>query len=100
MLIDEVDAHARSFGWSVVHDDPYKGGFSTVHYGNPEQRVHAVQLEIARRLYMDEERLRIRPEGFQTVREFARTLVARLPIGKEDLLASSHRRAGTAPRRG
>lgn len=97
-LIDEVDAHGRSFGFRVVHDDPYKGGFSTAHYGNPERQVHAVQLEIARRLYMDEERLRIVPEGFQTVREFARTLVARLPIGKEDVLAGSIRRAGAARR--
>jgi N-formylglutamate deformylase len=98
-LIDEVDQHGRSFGWTVVHDDPYKGGFSTAHYGNPEGKVHAVQLELARRLYMDEERLRIHPEGFQTVREFARTLVARLPIGKEDLAAGSPRRTSAVARR-
>src|SRR6185436_16452073 len=40
-FIDEVDEHGRSFGWTVVHDDPYRGGFTTAHYGNPERGVHA-----------------------------------------------------------
>lgn len=99
-LIDEVDAHARSVGWTVVHDDPYRGGFSTANYGDPARQVHAVQLEVARRLYMDEETLRIHPEGFRSVREFARTLVARLAISKEDLLGASWGREGAAARRG
>lgn len=99
-LIDRVDDHGRSFGWTVVHDDPYRGGYSTGHYGEPTKRAHAIQLEIARRLYMDEERLRIHPEGFQTVREFARTLVARLAVSNEDVLVGSSRRASAPERRG
>lgn len=76
-LIDGVDAHARSFGWTVVHDHPYRGGFSTWHYGVPANKVHAIQLELARRLYMNEASLAIRANGFRTVRDFARSLVAR-----------------------
>lgn len=77
-LIDVVDAHARDSGYSVRHDDPYRGGFSTAHYGAPARGVHAIQVEIARRLYMDPDTLRTDPQRFESVRCFARTLVRRL----------------------
>jgi len=77
-LIDLVEAHARDSGYSVRHDDPYKGGFSTTHYGAPARNVHAIQIEIARRLYMDPDSLRTDPHRFESVRCFARTLVNRL----------------------
>lgn len=53
-IIDVVDQHARATGLSVAHDDPYQGGFTTQHYGRPDLAVHVVQVELARRLYMDE----------------------------------------------
>lgn len=84
VVIDRVDAHGRAFGWSIRHDDPYRGGFSTAFYGRPARGVHAVQIEIARRLYMDETSLRIDPQGFRAVREFARTLAARLAFAETD----------------
>lgn len=84
IVIDRVDAHGRSFGWTIRHDDPYRGGFSTAFYGRPLRGVHAVQIEIARRLYMDETSLRIDPQGFRAVREFVRTLAARLAFAEPD----------------
>lgn len=84
VVIDRVDAHGRRQGWTVRHDDPYRGGFSTAHYGQPAKGVHAVQIEIARRRYMDEPTLRIDPHGFASVREFARTLAARLAFAEPD----------------
>lgn len=77
-LIDLVDQHARAHGYSVQHDVPYRGGYATGHYGTPSTGSHAVQIEIARRLYMDEATFRIDPQGFRGVQEFARTLAARL----------------------
>jgi N-formylglutamate amidohydrolase len=77
-VIDLVDAEIRAQGWSVRHDDPYKGGYSTGHYGRPALGCHAVQIELARRLYMDEVRLRMDPQGARAVRQFSRSLVARL----------------------
>jgi len=32
----------------------FRGGWITRHYGRPEQGVHAVQMELAQRIYMDE----------------------------------------------
>jgi N-formylglutamate deformylase len=77
-LIDVVDQHVRAQGWTVLHDDPYRGGFSTGHYGKPNHGIHAIQIEIARRLYMNETSCAVDSKGFDAVRQFARTLVARL----------------------
>lgn len=67
---------ARAQGWSVAHDTPYRGGYSTATYGRPEGGYHALQIEIARRLYMDEESLGKKEEAFEKVRRFCQALVA------------------------
>ncbi|HEY8943743.1 MAG TPA: N-formylglutamate amidohydrolase [Polyangiaceae bacterium] len=77
-VIDAVDRLARESGFSVAHDQPYRGGYSTGHYGRPERRVHAVQIELSRRLYMDELTLARKMPDFDRVRGFARALVERL----------------------
>jgi N-formylglutamate amidohydrolase len=77
-LIDAVEKHARQAGMSVRHDDPYRGGFSTRTYGRPSEAVHAVQVELARRLYMDEITLKQRPHEFETLRGWCRALVRAL----------------------
>jgi N-formylglutamate deformylase len=76
-FIDLVDAHARDHGLSVLHDDPYKGGYTTRHYGKPAARTHVVQVELARRLYMDEVTL-LPSDGFDRTRGWCRALVAKL----------------------
>lgn len=78
LVIDRVEEVAVARQLSVKHDDPYKGGFSTGHYGRPATGWHAVQIELARRTYMDEETLRLLPAGFDRIRAFARELVVAL----------------------
>jgi N-formylglutamate amidohydrolase len=89
--IDLVEQVARDQRWSVQHDVPYRGGHTTSHYGRPSEGVHVVQLEIARRLYMDETTLARDQAGFATVRAFARGLV-------EALVREARRRASSEPR--
>ncbi len=69
---------AAGSGWTVAHDDPYRGGFSTGHYGRPSAGVHAVQVELSRRLYMDERSLGKKLKDFEHTREYCRAVVARL----------------------
>jgi N-formylglutamate deformylase len=76
-FIDAVEAHAAAAGWTVRHDDPYPGGFTTQHYGRPSVGVHVVQVELARRLYLDETTLRPN-DAFAGTRAWCRGLVARL----------------------
>jgi N-formylglutamate amidohydrolase len=77
-VIELAECFAREQGWSVAHDDPYRGGFSTEHYGRPGEGVHALQVELARRLYMNEAELTKKPRAFEETRAACRTLVARL----------------------
>lgn len=42
--------------FSHVIDGRFKGGYITRHYGQPQHRVHAVQMEKCQCLYMDERR--------------------------------------------
>lgn len=49
-----VVAAAEAGPYSVVVNGRFKGGYITRHYGDPGREVHAVQLEIAQRAYMDE----------------------------------------------
>ncbi len=41
--------------YSCVFNQRFKGGYITRAYGDPEQDVHAMQLELCQRLYMQEE---------------------------------------------
>jgi N-formylglutamate deformylase len=44
-------------GYSAVLNGRFTGGFITRHYGDPENNVHAIQLELSQRTYMDEKKL-------------------------------------------
>jgi N-formylglutamate amidohydrolase len=46
----------RQAGFNVSHNRPYAGGFITENYGTLAGNVHALQIEISRRLYLDEAR--------------------------------------------
>jgi N-formylglutamate deformylase len=73
-LIEEV---LQDLGYAVARNKPYAGGFITEHYGDPSTGFHAVQIEINRALYMDEQRYERGPD-FDTVRRDMTTLVRRL----------------------
>jgi N-formylglutamate amidohydrolase len=48
---------AESSAYSAVLNGRFKGGYITRQYGNPHDDVHALQLELAQRCYMDEKSL-------------------------------------------
>lgn len=52
-----VEAGLQSLHYRVRRNDPYAGGYITRHYGRPREAIHAIQIEISRPLYLDEERL-------------------------------------------
>jgi N-formylglutamate amidohydrolase len=47
-----------TLGYEVHMNRPYAGGYITEHYGRPARDVHAVQIEINRGLYLDEQAMR------------------------------------------
>jgi N-formylglutamate amidohydrolase len=56
-VTDRVEATLAGLGYQIRRNLPYAGGFTTVHYGRPATGIHALQIEINRRLYMDEGRI-------------------------------------------
>lgn len=53
--------HLTRLGYHVQLNRPYAGGFITEHYGRPRTGVHALQIEINRALYLNEQSLRPTP---------------------------------------
>jgi N-formylglutamate deformylase len=49
-----VQACTAQTQFSSVVNGRFKGGYITRHYGQPEQHIHAVQLEMCQSLYMQE----------------------------------------------
>ena len=72
-----VCAHLQGLGYSVAYNHPYKGVELVRRYSNPRQHRHSFQLEINRRLYMDEQTLVI-TGGFAALQASLRSLVALL----------------------
>ena len=66
--------HLRGMGYSVAYNHPYKGVELVRRYGNPASQRHSIQLEINRRLYMDENTLVITP-GFSPLKAHLQALV-------------------------
>ena len=53
-LTEAVAAVCAASGHSHVVDGRFRGGWTTRHYGDPANGVHAIQMELAMRGYMDE----------------------------------------------
>ncbi len=53
-VVEILESRLRASGYRVRRNKPFAGGFITEHFGAPAEGVHAVQIEIARALYLDE----------------------------------------------
>jgi N-formylglutamate deformylase len=60
-------AFARE-GFSVARNTPYAGGHTTVLHGKVASGCHALQIEVNRALYLDEEKI-VKKAGFDTLRQ-------------------------------
>ncbi|WP_309678428.1 N-formylglutamate amidohydrolase [Polaromonas sp.] len=79
-----VCQHLRALGYDVAYNHPYKGVELVRRYSRPAAQRHSIQLEINRKLYMNEATLEITP-GFEPLKAHLRSLV-------ELLLATDPRR--------
>ncbi len=79
LITDTIDDSLRRLGYRVLRNNPYAGGFTTQHYGDPANGVHTVQIEINRALYMDEATL-MRRAGFAKVRADLRGVIQALAM--------------------
>jgi len=62
-LMHYVEAVLADAGYQVRINNPYSGGFTTRHYGQPRRGIQTLQIEVNRALYMDEQAIE-RSAGF------------------------------------
>ena len=67
-VIETLEASLRGAGYRVRRNKPFAGGFITEHFGAPDKGIHAVQIEIARALYLDERSI-VRNERWTMLRD-------------------------------
>lgn len=58
-------------GFKVAYNWPYKGGRVSQQYGKPEKGQQAIQVELNRKLYMNEETKKLIPEAEKTKEKLA-----------------------------
>jgi N-formylglutamate deformylase len=73
-LLAVLKAVCDEFKMNATLNDPYKGVAIVRDVGQPSQGIHSVQVEINRRLYMDEVSRELH-QGFDRVKSFANALV-------------------------
>jgi N-formylglutamate amidohydrolase len=73
-VVDRLEAAFASAGFVVTRNAPFAGAYITQAYGRPSKGQHAVQVEIDRSIYMNEQL--IRPNGnFEAVQAALRDVV-------------------------
>ncbi|MDW5441095.1 N-formylglutamate amidohydrolase [Polaromonas sp. SM01] len=77
-LSQMICAHLRACGYSVEYNYPYKGVELVRRYSDPAQHRHSIQIEINRKLYMDEQTLALDPAGMARLQTDLQALVLKL----------------------
>ena len=77
IVAETAERALRAHGHTVARNKPFAGGFTTRNYGRPQNRVHVLQIEINRALYMDERAIR-QNGGFDTLKRQLEDVIAAL----------------------
>ncbi|QGX96956.1 N-formylglutamate amidohydrolase [Roseovarius faecimaris] len=76
-IVDRIEAAFVAMGLHVVRNTPFAGAYIAQHYGRPNAGRHALQIEIDRSLYMNEQL--IRPNGnFESFKAALREVIAEI----------------------
>ena len=79
-------AELKAQATRVALNKPYAGGYITEYYGRPHKAQHALQIEVNRALYMDEETLALRRD-FRNLRANLTSLAGNIVQVLPDFLA-------------
>ncbi|MDA7966738.1 N-formylglutamate amidohydrolase [Ruegeria sp.] len=85
VIVDQIESAFASAGLRVARNTPFAGAYVTQTYGRPGRHQHAIQIEIDRALYMDEEN--IAPNAhFAEFQAILRRVISEIAhIGQEQL---------------
>ena len=68
-IIETALENLKAGKYNVNHNSPFKGGHITRYFGKPEKNIHALQLEMAKILYMDGDELTFNESRADEMRE-------------------------------
>ncbi|MBV9989797.1 MAG: N-formylglutamate amidohydrolase [Alphaproteobacteria bacterium] len=85
LVTGRAEAALAASGFGVARNTPYAGGYTTHLYGRREAHVHALQIEVNRALYLDEERIEL-TSAFPAVRARLAKALAHLATIDLDML--------------
>ena len=77
-IIDIALNGLKSSKYQVNHNLPFKGGQITRFFGRPEMKIHALQLEMAKTLYMDDDELNFNEQRANRIRKVLRPVFENL----------------------
>ena len=86
-VADTVERALESHGYRVTRNKPFAGGYTTRHYGCPEEGVHALQIETNRALYMDEDAIGPLPALADVAGHMTSVVSALIRLSRVDLAA-------------
>ncbi len=84
-LIDTASEVLEASRYQVQHNDPFKGGKLTRYFGKPETGVHALQLEMSKIHYMDEDNTVYNADKANEMRVVLKEMFAKLIVKLEQL---------------
>lgn len=76
IIAQAVVSCAESSEYEAVFNARFQGGYITRHYGQPDRQIHAIQLEIAQRAYMNETSLRLEESRLSRLRDCLSSMLA------------------------
>lgn len=83
-LMAEIESVWRRAGFRVARNAPFAGAYILQRHGRPAQGVHAIQIEIDRALYLDEDRVAPGPH-FNSFAEIMAAIMAEIAeIGRAE----------------
>ena len=88
LVTQKVEHELEARGYKVARNAPYAGGYTTEHYGRPNRRTHALQIEINRGLYMDEHTITRKEAIASVTRDMTKVMAALGAIDRAALVAA------------
>jgi N-formylglutamate deformylase len=77
-LIETAIRNLESAGYSFQHNYPFKGGYITRQYGKPSENQHALQLEMSKVNYMDDNEVSYEPTRVERMKPLLRHTLGEL----------------------
>ena len=77
-IIETALGSLRAGDFQVNHNNPFKGGHITRYFGDPENQIHSLQLEMNKILYMDDNEITYNQDRAEKVQKLLKSCMENL----------------------